>query len=86
MCLMIQSKTSEKLQKVSLLFRVNEIILLFVWTNNHLKFTVSIMFQILIFIVFELFNFYFFYIWWREMPAIPVTNHVSGSRGLDTKK
>ena len=36
MCLMIQSKTSEKGQKVSLLFRVKEILLLFVWSNNHL--------------------------------------------------
>ena len=36
MCLMIQSKTSEKCQKVSLLFRVKEILLLFVWSNNHL--------------------------------------------------
>lgn len=49
MCLMIQSKTSEKCQKVSLLFRVKEILLLFVWSNNHLsKFTIGITFQILV--------------------------------------
>ena len=49
MCLMIQSKTSEKPQKVSLLFRVKEI--LFYLSDPTIicaKFTMSITFQILV--------------------------------------
>lgn len=83
MCLMIQSKSSEKCQKVSLLFRVKEILLLFVRSNNHL---------------FEVHNWYyvsdfsqyvclsFFFICDEERcQSFHLINYVSGSRRLDTK-